>query len=131
MSMNDPIADMLTRIRNGQTAGKTQVAMQSSNKKIAIANVLEAEGYISGSSVEDVDGKPTLLVDLKYFKGRPVIEGIQRYSSPGRRQYRGKGDIPVVIGGLGVSIVSTNKGVMSGKQAEELGHGGEVLCTVW
>jgi len=129
--MNDPIADMLTRIRNGQTAGKTQVSMQSSNKKVAIANVLESEGYIAGSSVEDVEGKPMLHVDLKYFKGRPVIEGIQRYSKSGRREYRGKGEIPVVIGGLGVSIVSTSQGVMSGKKAEEQGQGGEVLCTVW
>jgi small subunit ribosomal protein S8 len=131
MSMNDPIADMLTRIRNGQTSGKTQVSMQSSNKKVAIANVLEAEGYIAGSSVEEVEGKPTLHINLKYFKGRPVIEGIQRYSKSGRREYRGKGDIPVVIGGLGVSIVSTSQGVMSGKKAEEQGQGGEVLCTVW
>ena len=131
MSMNDPIADMLTRIRNGQTSGKTRVSMQSSNKKVAIANVLEAEGYIAGSSVEEVEGKPTLYIDLKYFKGRPVIEGIQRYSKSGRREYRGKGDIPVVIGGLGVSIVSTSHGVMSGKKAEEQGQGGEVLCTVW
>lgn len=131
MSMNDPIADMLTRIRNGQAAGKTQVTMQSSNKKIAIANVLESEGYIAGTSVEEVEGKPVLSVELKYFKGRPVIEGIQRFSKPGRREYRGKGEIPVVIGGLGVSIISTSQGVMSGKKAEEQGQGGEVLCTVW
>lgn len=131
MSMNDPIADMLTRIRNGQTSGKTQVSMQSSTKKIAIANVLESEGYIAGSSVEEVEGKPVLNVELKYFKGRPVIEGIQRYSKSGRREYRGKGEIPVVIGGLGVSIISTSQGVMSGKKAEEQGQGGEVLCTVW
>lgn len=131
MSMNDPIADMLTRIRNGQTAGKTSVAMQSSNKKVAIANVLESEGYIAGSSVEDVEGKPVLNIELKYFKGRPVIEGLQRFSKCGRREYRGKGEIPVVIGGLGVSIISTSQGVMSGKKAEEQGQGGEVLCTVW
>lgn len=131
MSMNDPIADMLTRIRNGQTAGKVDVTMQSSTKKVAIANVLKDEGYVSDVVVEEVEGRPLLRVELKYFKGAPVIEGIKRYSSPGRRQYCGKGGIPQVIGGLGVAVVSTSQGVMSDRKARELGQGGEVICTVW
>lgn len=131
MSMNDPVADMLTRIRNGQTAGKTEVRMASSKLKTAIAAVLKDEGFITDSNVEGDNVKPELRVVLKYHNGQPVIEGIQRSSRPGRRVYRSKSSIPNVIGGLGVAIVSTSRGVMSDRKARELGVGGEVICTVW
>lgn len=130
MSMNDPISDMLTRIRNGQRAEKQSVSMGSSKVKVSIAKVLQDEGYILGYDV-DGDAKPTLTVQLKYYKGKPVIADIQRVSRPGLRQYKGTGDIPRVMGGLGVNIVSTSKGVMSDRQAREIGEGGEVLCAVW
>ena len=129
MSMSDPIADMLTRIRNGHMARKTQVSMASSKKKVNIASVLKEEGYIEDYRVEG-DSKPMLYVDLKYFEGRPVIEEIKRVSRPGLRIYRGKGDLPKVLNGLGIAVVSTSHGVMSDRQARAEGYGGEVLCTV-
>ena len=130
MSMSDPIADMLTRIRNGQQAEKTSVSMPSSKVKCAIAAVLQDEGYILGFESSDQAGKPTLEVALKYFDGKPVIEKIQRVSRPGLRQYSSSTDIPVVLGGLGIAIVSTSKGVMTGAKAKAMGQGGEVLCSV-
>ena len=129
MSMTDPIADMLTRIRNGQKARMVSVSMPASKSKEAIAKVLQDEGYITGYSVEG-DARKTLNVELKYFEGVPVIEKIQRASRPGLRVYRGKEGLPKVLGGLGVAIVSTSAGVMSDRQAREKGIGGEVLCVV-
>jgi len=131
MSMQDPIADMLTRIRNGQMASKTSVSMPSSKLKVAIANVLADEGYIESASVSEDGAKRTLTIDLKYYEGRPVIEEIQRASRPSLRSYAGKDAIPQVRGGLGVSIVSTSKGVMSDRAARQAGVGGEVICTVF
>jgi small subunit ribosomal protein S8 len=130
MSMNDPISDMLTRIRNGQQARKTSVTLPASHVKAAIAKVLEAEGYIAGFSTGDTDGKPTLTVDLKYYQDRPVIERIERVSRPGLRVYSSASDLPKVQGGLGIAIVSTSGGVMTDRQARAGGHGGEVLCFV-
>src|SRR5690625_4468390 len=130
MSMTDPIADMLTRIRNGQTADKENVDMPSSKLKQAIAAVLKEEGYITDYEVAANDGKPRLRVALKYFRGHGVIETIERVSTPGLRVYRGKKNIPQVVGGLGISIVSTSQGVMTDRAARAGGHGGEVLCTV-
>ena len=130
MSMNDPIADMLTRVRNAQAAEKAQVMMPSSNVKVAIATVLKDEGYINDFSVSDASGKAELAIDLKYFNGRAVIELIKRVSRPGLRVFKGKNDLPVVKGGLGVAIVSTSHGVMSDRAARTAGHGGEVLCIV-
>ncbi len=130
MSMTDPIADMLTRIRNAQQANKTDVSMPSSKVKISIANVLEEEGYIQGSTVADNDGKPTLTLKLKYFEGRPVIADISRVSRPGLRVYRSSKTLPKVIGGLGIAIISTSKGVMADRKARSMGQGGEVLCAV-
>jgi small subunit ribosomal protein S8 len=128
--MTDPIADMLTRIRNGQAVNKAAVSMPSSNLKSAIAGVLKEEGYITDYSVNDVDGKPELTIELKYYEGRPVIESLQRASRPGLRLYKGKNELPQVQGGLGVAIISTSRGVMSDRQARAAGEGGEVLCTV-
>jgi small subunit ribosomal protein S8 len=128
--MTDPIADMLTRIRNGQKARKVTVSMPASKVKEAIAKVLQDEGYISGFSTESEGAKKSLTIELKYFEGVPVIETIQRASRPGLRIYRGKEDLPKVLGGLGVTIVSTSAGVMSDRQAREKGIGGEVLCVV-
>nr|WP_026596225.1 30S ribosomal protein S8 [Methylohalobius crimeensis] len=130
MSMSDPIADMLTRIRNAQMVGKATVAMQSSKLKEAICRVLADEGYIEDFGVERDGGKATLTVKLKYFEGQPVIESIQRYSKLGRRIYRGKGELPKVQGGLGVAVVSTSQGVMTDKTARKQGIGGEVICIV-
>lgn len=131
MSMSDPIADMLTRIRNGQQAGKVQVAMPSSKVKEAICGVLKSEGYVEDFKVEAGEGgKKTLFVSLKYHGGKPVIAKLVRVSRPGLRIFRGKDELPKVLGGLGVAIVSTSKGVMSDRAAREAGHGGEVLCTV-
>ena len=130
MSMTDPIADLLTRIRNGQKARKVSVTMPSSTAKEAVAKVLQGEGYISGYSTSKDGAKSVLTVELKYFEGVPVIENIQRYSRPGLRVYRGKDELPKVLGGLGVAIVSTSAGVMSDRQAREQGVGGEVLCVV-
>ena len=130
MSMTDPIADMLTRIRNAQQANKVDVTMPSSKVKISIAEVLKEEGYITGFSVSDEAAKPLLTVTLKYFEGKPVIETINRVSRPGLRVYRSASQLPKVIGGLGVAIVSTSKGVMADRKARALGQGGEVLCSV-
>lgn len=130
MSMNDPISDMLTRIRNAQRANKKTVSMASSKAKIAIAEVLKQEGFID--SIEVTDGKkPELTIVLRYHQGRPVIEGIKRTSKPGLRIYRAPNGFPDVLGGLGVAVISTSKGVMTDRQAKESGIGGEVLCTVW
>lgn len=130
MSMTDPIADMLTRIRNGQGAKKVSVTMPSSTVKVAVAKVLEGEGYIEGFSTEQDGAKASLTVELKYYEGAPVIEKVQRVSKPGLRIYRGKEDLPKVLGGLGVAIVSTSAGVMSDREARKRGIGGEVLCVV-
>ncbi len=128
--MTDPIADMLTRIRNGQSANKVEVTMPSSSVKCAIAQVLQDEGYIKGFSVADEDAKPVLVIELKYFEGRPVIAMISRASRPGLRLYKGKDELPSIQDGLGVAIISTSKGVMSERQARAAGEGGEVLCVV-
>lgn len=130
MSMTDPIADMLTRIRNGQKARKVKVTMPSSTAKVAVAGVLKDEGYITGFSTEGDGNKVSLTVELKYYEGAPVIERIERVSKPGLRIYRSTDEIPKVLGGLGVAIVSTSAGVMSDRQAREKGIGGEVLCVV-
>lgn len=130
MSMTDPIADMLTRIRNGQKARMVSVSMPASKAKEAIAQVLKDEGYITDFSAQGEGASRSLTVELKYFEGVPVIERIQRASKPGLRVYRGKEDLPKVLGGLGVAIVSTSAGVMSDRQAREQGIGGEVLCIV-
>lgn len=128
--MTDPIADMLTRIRNGQRAAKVSVSMPSSTLKQSIARVLKDEGYIADFEVRDEAGKPTMSVDLKYYDGRPVIENIKRVSRPGLRIYKAKDELPDVQGGLGIAIVSTSKGVMSERAARAAGEGGEVLCYV-
>ncbi|BBP81042.1 30S ribosomal protein S8 [Pseudomonas sp. No.21] len=130
MSMQDPLADMLTRIRNAQMAEKSVVSMPSSKLKVAVASVLKNEGYISGYQISS-DIKPLLSIELKYFEGRPVIEELKRVSRPGLRQYKSVDQLPKVRGGLGVSIVSTNKGVMTDRAARAAGVGGEVLCTVF
>ena len=130
MSMSDPIADMLTRIRNAQSVNKANVSMPASKLKSAIAGVLKDEGYIDDFAVQAVDGKPQLNIRLKYYAGRPVIEKIERVSRPGLRIYRGTENIPVVMNGLGVTIVSTSKGVMTDRKARAAGIGGEVLCVV-
>ncbi|MBI5040994.1 MAG: 30S ribosomal protein S8 [Gammaproteobacteria bacterium] len=130
MSMTDPIADLLTRIRNGQAANKVQVSMPASKAKKAVANVLKSEGYVGDVVEQTVDGKPQLTIALKYYEGKPVIDSLQRVSRPGLRIYKGKDELPKVLGGLGVAIVSTSKGVMSDREARALGEGGEVLCTV-
>ena len=130
MSMSDPIADMLTRIRNAQVVQKTTVLMPSSKVKVAIANVLKDEGYIENFAVTEADGKPELKIGLKYYAGRPVIERLERVSRPGLRIYKGKDDIPNVMNGLGVAIVSTPQGVMTDRKARATGVGGEVICYV-
>ena len=130
MSMSDPIADMLTRIRNGQMTEKVSVRMPSSKLKKAIAQVLQEEGYIDGFVVRENSGLPEMEVALKYYAGRPVIEKIERISKPGLRIYKGRDDIPRVMNGLGVAIVSTSRGVMTDRKARSLGVGGEVLCVV-
>ena len=130
MSMSDPIADMLTRIRNAQLAEKLSVAMPSSRVKASIAQVLKDEGYIEDFKVRDEDGKSTLEVALKYYAGEPVIEKIERISRPGLRIYKGRDDIPKIMNGLGIAIVSTSKGVMTDRKARATGIGGEVLCIV-
>ena len=130
MSISDPIADMLTRIRNGQMVDKTEVTMPSSKLKVAIAKVLEDEGYIDGYTVVANDGKPVLRIGLKYYAGRPVIEMIERVSRPGLRVYKNHETIPQVMNGLGIAIISTPKGVMTDRKARAAGIGGEVLCVV-
>lgn len=128
--MTDPISDMLTRIRNGQKARKASVTMPGSKAKEAVARVLADEGYISGYNTDGEGAKKSLTVELKYFDGAPVIERIQRASRPSLRVFRGKDDLPKVLGGLGVAIVSTSAGVMSDREAREQGIGGEVICIV-
>ena len=130
MSMTDPIADMLTRIRNGQKARKLAVSMPASKQKEAIARVLADEGYITAYAVDGEGAAMELTIELKYFEGVPVIERIRRASRPGLRVYSGKEQLPKVLGGLGVAVVSTSAGVMSDRQAREKGIGGEVLCVV-
>lgn len=130
MSMNDPIADMLTRIRNAQGVNKASVRMPSSKLKVSIAEVLKDEGYVGDFRVHENDGKPTLEIVLKYVDGTPVIHRLERVSRPGLRTYRGKSDLPRVMGGLGIAIVSTSHGVMTDQRARAEGHGGELLCVV-
>ncbi len=127
--MTDPIADMLTRVRNAQAASKADVTMPSSKLKLAIAKVLQDEGYITGFSAND-EIKPSLTVNLKYYEGRPVIDELKRVSRPGLRIYKNKDNLPTILNGLGIAIVSTSAGVMTDKQARETGRGGEILCTV-
>ncbi len=130
MSMSDPIADMLTRIRNAQTVGHAEVSMPSSKVKVAIAQVLKDEGYIDEFQVRDDESKKHLRIGLKYYAGRPVIERLERVSAPGLRVYKGRDDMPRVMNGLGVAIVSTSRGVMTDRKARASGIGGEVLCIV-
>jgi small subunit ribosomal protein S8 len=130
MSMSDPIADMLTRIRNAQATDKVSVAIPASKVKLAIAKVLKDEGYIDDFAQRTIDGKNVLEIGLKYYAGKPVIEKIERVSRPGLRIYKGRDDIPRVLNGLGVAIVSTSRGVMTDRRAREAGVGGEVLCIV-
>lgn len=128
--LTDPIADMLTRIRNGQAAEKVRVSMPSSRLKVAICKVLKDEGYIEDWETTQVGPKSELKIDLKYYHGRPVIESVKRVSRPGLRIYKSKDDLPKILGGLGIAIVSTSQGVMTDNAARKLCHGGEVLCTV-
>lgn len=131
MSMQDPLADMLTRIRNAQMASKVKVTMPSSKVKVAVAKVLEAEGYTTSTEVSDEAGKAQLHIGLKYHKGKPVIAEIDRVSRPGLRNYSDRHGLPKVRGGLGIAVVSTSKGVMTDRAAREAGLGGEILCTVF
>jgi len=128
--MTDPIADMLTRIRNAQRADKISAAMPASKVKAAIAAVLKDEGYIESFEKSEVEGKPTLTVKLKYFEGEPVIAELKRVSKPGLRVYKNSQELPTINGGLGIAIISTNKGIMSDKAARSAGVGGEVICSV-
>ncbi|HPF25901.1 MAG TPA: 30S ribosomal protein S8 [Steroidobacteraceae bacterium] len=130
MSMTDPIADLLTRIRNAQRAGKADVSMSASKVKAAILKVLKDEGYVGEFRQSNDGAKSTLVIELKYYEGRPVIDRLERVSRPGLRIYRGKDELPKILGGLGTAIVSTPKGVMTDKQARAIGQGGEVLCIV-
>lgn len=131
MSMSDPIADLLTHIRNGQRSAKKDVSLPSSKSKVAICEVLKEEGYIEDYAVSDIgNNRQTLTVRLKYFEGKPVIDRLDRVSRPGLRIYRSKDDLPKVLNGLGVAIVSTSQGVMSDRAARARGQGGEVLCVV-
>ena len=130
MSMSDPIADMLTRIRNAQCVEKSTVVMPSSKVKVAIAKVLKDEGYIEDFAVSENDGKPELRLGLKYYAGKPVIEKIERISRPGLRIYKGSQELPKVMNGLGIAIISTSGGVMTDRSARANGVGGEVLCIV-
>ncbi len=131
MSMQDPLADMLTRIRNAQQAGKTTVEIPASKLKLAVCNVLVEEGYVAGVRDVEREGHQRLVVELKYFDGQPVIAELDRASRPGLRRYSGKDKLPTVRGGLGVAIVSTSRGVMTDRAARAAGVGGEVLCTVF
>ena len=130
MSMSDPIADMLTRIRNGHAVGSASVSMPSSGIKQAVARVLQEEGFIDGCTVAEENGKKTLTVTLRYFEGVPVISQLQRVSRPGKRVYCHSSDIPAVNNGLGVVVVSTSKGIMTGREAKTSGTGGELICVV-
>lgn len=130
MSMTDPIADMLTRIRNALGAQKQEVSIPSSKLKVNIAQLLKDEGYITDFAVDAAGGKPMMKVTLKYYQGKPVIEELRRVSRPGLRQYKAKDELPKVRGGLGIAIVSTSAGLMTDRAARKAGHGGEVLCFV-
>jgi small subunit ribosomal protein S8 len=130
MSMTDPIADLLTRIRNGQTSRKSEVTIASSKLKQAVLRVLKDEGYISDFRIDATDEKPQIIISLKYYEGRPVIDRLERVSRPGLRIYRGKDEVPKILGGMGTVIISTPKGVMTDRQARSIGQGGEVLCIV-
>ena len=130
MSMTDPIADFLTRIRNGQLSGKPEIAAPASRIKLALAKVLKDEGYIEDFAVDGDSTKPTVKVRLKYYQGRPVIDRLERVSRPGLRVYKAKDELPKILGGMGVAIISTSKGVMTDREARASGHGGEVLCIV-
>ena len=130
MSMSDPISDMLTRIRNSLQRNKNTVTMPSSKLKVAIANILKQEGYIKDYKIEEHQKKISLVIELKYFQGKPVIESLKRISRPSLRSYKSVNELPKVMGGLGVAIISTAKGVMTDKSAREHGIGGEVLCFI-
>lgn len=130
MSMSDPIADMLTRIRNAQAVQKAKVIIPASKMKTGIAGVLKEEGFINDFRDVEIDGKPALEITLRYMNGRGVIESMKRVSSPGLRQYRGKGELPKIQNGLGVAVISTSKGIMTDAAARAAGEGGEVLCIV-
>ena len=130
MSMSDPIADMLTRIRNAQQVNKVMVSMPNSKVKVGIASVLKDEGYITDFRVDENNGKPNLEITLKYFEGRGVIDSLKRASRPGLRIYRGKDELPRVLDGLGIVIVSTSRGFMTDVAARAAGHGGELICYV-
>jgi small subunit ribosomal protein S8 len=130
MSMTDPIADLLTRIRNAQSARKSEVSIPASRLKVALVGVLKEEGYIADFRLDGEGSKRSLTVGLKYYEGRPVIDRLERVSRPGLRIYRGKDELPKVLGGMGTVIVSTPKGVMTDRQARSIGQGGEVLCIV-
>jgi len=130
MSMTDPIADMFVRIKNAAAVGKKTVKMPSSKLKVAIATLLKNEGYLADAQVQIVENKPVLEIALKYYQGRPVIEKLERFSRSGLRQYRGKAELPRVLGGLGIAIISTSKGIMTDAQARAEGLGGEVLGLV-
>lgn len=130
MSMTDPVADMLTRIRNGQSAGKKNIKQPSSKLKVSIAKVLKAEGFITDYTTETNGSHTEMTIELKYYKGVPVIEKIKKISRPGLRIYKSKDELPKVLGGLGIAIVSTSNGVMTDRAARAIGHGGEVICTV-
>ena len=130
MSLQDPISDMLTHIRNGQARNKKDVTMPSSKLKVAVAGILKAEGYITDFRVSEDEIKKSLTVELKYFEGKPVIETLKRFSRPGVRRYRSKNELPTIISGLGIAIISTPKGLMTDKSARQQGVGGEVLCIV-
>jgi small subunit ribosomal protein S8 len=130
MSMTDPIADFLTRIRNGQSSGKPEVTMPSSQIKLALAKVLKDEGYIGDYATASEGGRATLTLRLNYYQGRPVIDRLERVSRPGLRVYRAKDELPKILGGMGVAIISTSRGVMTDREARAAGHGGEVLCIV-
>ncbi len=130
MSMSDPIADMLTRIRNGQSAGKKSIKLPSSKLKVAIVEVLKNEGYITNFKTETTGSHTEMTIELKYYQGVPVIEKVKRVSRPGLRIYKSKEELPKVLAGLGIAIVSTSNGVMTDRAARAIGHGGEVICTV-
>jgi small subunit ribosomal protein S8 len=131
MSIQDPIADMLTRIRNAQAVNKQEVRLPMSKVKMAVANVLKEEGFIADCHKQDVEGKPNLVLELKYFEGKPVIQNIESVSKPSMRIYKDKRNLPSVMNGLGIAIISTSKGLMSDRKARQLGQGGEVLCYVY
>ncbi len=131
MSMQDPISDMLTRIRNGQARAKREVTMPASRKKAAIAELLKNEGYITGFHVDGDGVKKNMTIELKYYQGRPVIENVKRVSRPGLRVYRTKDELPTIVAGLGVAIVSTSRGLMTDRDARAQGIGGEILCSLY